>query len=87
MCIRDRHLVAPEGEIGIRLAAGTAHAPAYLVKLGKAHVVGILNNKGVAVAHVHAGLDKCGAHKKDVYKRQQYGILNNKWGALLCQKE
>ena len=52
--------IPPEGEVGIRLAGGTAHPAADLVQLGKAHAVGILDDQGVAVAHVHTGFDAGG---------------------------
>ena len=58
-----QHAVAAEGEVGVRLAGRTPDAAADLVQLGKAHAVGIFNDKGVAVAHVDAGLDQRGAHK------------------------
>ena len=35
--------------------------PPDLVQLGKAHPVGILNDKGVAVAHIDARFDQGGA--------------------------
>ena len=56
-------LVPPEGEVGIGLAAGAAHPASYLVQLGKAHAVSVLDDEGVAVAHVDAGLDEGGAHQ------------------------
>ena len=56
-------LVPPEGEVGIGLAAGAAHPASDLVQLGKAHAVSVLDDEGVAVAHVDAGLDEGGAHQ------------------------
>ena len=54
-------LVPPEGEVGVGLAARAAHPAPDLVQLGKAHAVGVLDDEGVAVAHVHARLDEGGA--------------------------
>ena len=54
-------LVPPEGEVGVGLAAGAAHPAPDLVQLGKAHPVGILNDEGVAVAHIDARFDQGGA--------------------------
>ncbi len=56
-----RGLVPPEGEVGVGLAAGAAHPAPDLVQLGQAHAVGILNDQGVAVAHVDAGFNQGGA--------------------------
>ena len=39
--------------IHICLAARTAHPPADLVQLGQAHIVRVLDDQGIAVAHVH----------------------------------
>ena len=54
-------LVPAEREVGVGLAAGTAHAASYLVQLGQAHPVGVLNDEGVAVAHVDARFNEGGA--------------------------
>ena len=42
-----------------------------MIKLCKAHAVGVLNDEGVAVAHVHACLDKRCAHKNIHFAVQQ----------------
>ena len=54
-------LVPPEGEVGIGLAAGAAHTAPDLVQLCQTHPVSVLDDEGVAVAHVDAGLDQGGA--------------------------
>ena len=53
-------LVPAEGEVGVGFAAGASHPPTDLVQLCQTHAVGILNDEGVAVAHINAGLDKGG---------------------------
>ena len=40
-----------------------SHPAAKLVQLGKAHPVGVFNDKGVGGGHIHAGLDNGGAHQ------------------------
>ena len=54
-------LVPAEGEVGVGFAAGAPHPPTDLVQLCQTHAVGVLNDEGVAVAHINAGLDKGGA--------------------------
>ena len=56
-------LVPPEGEVGVGLAAAAAHPTPDLVQLSQTHAVGVLNDQGIAVAHVDAGLDQGGAHQ------------------------
>ena len=56
--------VPAEGEVGVCLAGRPAHPAADLVQLGQAHAVGVLNDQGVAVAHVHPGLDEGGADQQ-----------------------
>ena len=50
-----------EGQIGIGVAAGAPHAAADLVQLGQAEAVGVLDDEGVDVRDVDAGLDDGGA--------------------------
>ncbi len=54
-------LVPPEGEVGVGFPARAAHAAPDLVQLGKTHAVSVLDDEGVAVAHVNARLDEGGA--------------------------
>ena len=56
-----QHLVAPEGQIGRGPARRAADAAADLVELRKAHLVGVLDDQGVDVRDVDAGLDDRGA--------------------------
>jgi hypothetical protein len=44
-------------------AGGAAHPAPYLVQLGKAHPVRVLDDQGVDVGDVDAGLDDGGAHQ------------------------
>ena len=61
--LRDlrQDLALAEGQVGIRVAAGAAHAAADLVQLGEAEAVGVLDDEGVDVRDVDAGLDDGGA--------------------------
>ncbi len=54
-------LVPPEGEVGVGLPARAAYAASYLVQLGQTHAVSVLDDEGVAVAHVNACLNEGGA--------------------------
>ena len=49
------------GHIGIRPSCAAADAPSDLVELGEAEAVGVLDDEGVDVRHVDAGLDDGGA--------------------------
>ena len=48
---------APERQVRARAPVRAAHAPAQLVQLGKAHAVGVLDDEGIHVRNVDAGLD------------------------------
>ena len=52
-----------ERQIGVGMAARTADAAAQLMELREAEFVGVLDNEGVAVGHVHSGLDDGGRHQ------------------------
>ena len=70
-------LVPAEGEVGVGLAAGAPHPPADLVQLRQTHAVGVLNDEGVAVAHINAGLNEGGADQNVDLAVQQvlpYGV-------------
>ena len=64
-------LVPAEGEIGVGLPAAAAHPAPQLVELGQAHSVCVLDDEGVAVAHVDAGLDQGGADQDIQFPVQQ----------------
>ena len=52
-----QHLVPLKREIGIGTAVGTSDTSPQLIQLGQSEAVGIFNNEGVHVRHVHAGFD------------------------------
>ena len=54
-------LAAAEGQVGEGVARGPPHAAADLVELGEAQAVGVLDDQGVDVRDVDAGLDDRGA--------------------------
>ena len=50
-------------EVGVGALAPAAHAPAQLMELAQPHAVGPVDNEGVGVRHVQAGLHNRGAHQ------------------------
>ena len=48
---------APEGQVRARAPVRAADTAAQLVQLGKTHAVGVLDDEGVDVRHIDAGLD------------------------------
>ena len=57
------HLILTEGEIGRRPACASPDAASYLVELGKAHFVRVLDYQRIDVGDVDACLDYRRAHK------------------------
>ena len=51
----------PEGQIGKGVSAGTAHTAADLMQLGKAQLVGILDDQGVDIGNINTRLNDGGA--------------------------
>ena len=55
------HLAPPEGQVGEGSPVGASHAAAYLMQLREPQPVSILDDEGIHVGNVHAGLDYGGA--------------------------
>ena len=50
-------------EVGIAALAGAAHAPAQLMQLGQAHMVGVFHNEGIRISDIQAGFHDGGTYQ------------------------